>query len=430
MRPTVRCVRSLSYTASTRQLWKSLVKAPADPILGINEDFKRDTNPHKVNLSIGAYRDEQGEAIILPSIRMASLELVKHQTHKEYTGINGSDNFRNSVKQFLFGGIPTGAKFLGQDRISIAQSLSGTGALRLAGEFWKKFNPSKDTTEKIYIPNPTWSNHVNIFTDSGLQPVYYTYFSGQTNSIDFGGLLRDLRSADEGSLVLLHACCHNPTGLDPTQQQWQDILRVVVERQLVPVLDIAYQGFVNGNLVDDLYLLEEILQRIDRNELETVLICQSFAKNMGLYGERIGSLSILTPNAAKTEAVDSQLKKIIRAIYSSPSIHGSELVEIVLCNAAIRKQWEADVYEMAVRIKQMRHDLYAALTATHSSRNWDHIVNQNGMFCYTGLSEAQIVRLRDEFSIYATLDGRISISGINKSNVQYLSDAFLAVVEH
>ncbi|CCH46272.1 Aspartate aminotransferase, cytoplasmic isozyme 1 [Wickerhamomyces ciferrii] len=410
-----------SVSSSSSKFWSHIPLAPADPILGITEDFNKDSNPRKINLSVGAYRDDLGEPFVLPSIKRASKILYEHESNKEYTGINGSKNYNTLVKNFLFGHSDIGKQFIKENRISTSQSLSGTGALKIAGEFLKNWSPYKSNI--IYLSNPTWANHINIFKNCGLTPKEYTYFNPETNAINIDGLLEDLSNAAPGSSVLLHACCHNPTGLDPSRDDWNKIIEILSERQLVPIIDIAYQGFQSSSLTKDLFLIDMINEQIEAGKLPTALICQSFAKNMGLYGERIGSFSIITPDSSTTQAVDSQIKKLIRSIYSSPSIHGAKLVEIVLSDKSIYKQWEQDVVIMSDRIKEMRFVLYDLLKAKNPKSNWKHLINQNGMFCYTGLSKEQILRLKSEFSIYATLDGRFSISGINKGNVEYLAEA-------
>lgn len=412
---------SSSTTISPSAFWSHIPLAPADPILGITEEFNNDSNPQKVNLSVGAYRDENGKPYILPSIQMASKYLYEHESNKEYTGINGSARYNNLVKNFIFGSSELGQQFIKNDQISTSQSLSGTGALKIAGEFLANWSPYQ--SKSVYLPDPTWANHHNIIKGSNLTPKLYSYFDASTNSINMDKLLNDLSNAEPGSSVLLHACCHNPTGLDPTRDDWVKIIETVSDSQLIPIIDMAYQGFQSGSLSKDLFLIEMIMDQIDQGKLPTALICQSFAKNMGLYGERIGSFSIITPDAQTTKVVDSQIKKLIRSIYSSPSIHGSKLVEIVLSNEKLYKQWEVDVLKMSNRIKDMRFALYDLLKSKNPNSNWSHLINQNGMFCYTGLSKDQILKLRSDYSIYATLDGRFSISGINQGNVEYLAES-------
>lgn len=409
------------HVESVSNFWQHIPLAPADPILGITEEFNKDSNPLKTNLSVGAYRDDEGKPYVLPSIRMASSVLYHTESNKEYTSINGSINYNSLVKEFLYGSFVSGADLIKQDRISIAQSLSGTGALKLCAEFLRDWSPYN--SRKVYMPNPTWSNHINIFENSGLEPQQYAYYDKKTNSFDMEGMLNDLSNAEPGSSVLLHACCHNPTGVDPTPEQWDQIVDVVINKGLIPIIDIAYQGFQSGSLFNDLYLLELITNKVNQGQLVTSMVCQSFAKNMGLYGERIGSVSIITPDSKTRQIVDSQIKKSIRSIYSSPSIHGARLVEIVLSSPDIFTQWEKDVSQMASRIKLMRSTLFDLLEKKQTLTTWDHLVQQNGMFAFTGLSKEQIIRLKEEYSIYATLNGRFSIAGLNSGNVEYVADA-------
>lgn len=402
--------------------WGHIPQAPPDPILGITEVFNKDNNPKKVNLSVGAYRDDRGKPFVLPSIKMASEILYHQEENKEYTGITGSSRYNALVQKFLFSNHKYGGLLYNDGRIVTSQSISGTGALKIAGEFLKIWSPYPDA-KSIYIPNPTWANHVSIFTNSGLTPKYYTYLDSKTRSINMDSLIKDLSNAEMGSSVLLHACCHNPTGLDPTKEDWSKIITVIKERSLIPIIDIAYQGFQSSDLQKDLFLLELFNKEIYEGNLPTAIICQSFAKNMGLYGERIGSLSIITSSESISKKIDSQIKKIIRSIYSSPSIHGSKLVEIVLSNPKIYSQWEKDILTMSNRIKDMRYKLHSLLLSKNSNMNWDHLIRQNGMFCYTGLNEGHIQKLASKFSIYATMDGRFSISGINNGNIEYLANA-------
>lgn len=404
--------------------WGSTNPAPADPILGITEDFAKDTNTHKVNLSVGAYRDGEGAPCVLPSIQMAEAVLSQKKLNKEYTGITGSKSFTELVGRFLYGSFSVGTHLLEEDRVVVAQSLSGTGALKLVGELIKQWSPH--SSRAVYTSSPTWANHDNIFANCGLEPRWYAYYDTATNSLDIEGLKRDLGAAEQGSAVLLHACCHNPTGLDPTAEQWKEILAVVIDRGLIPIVDIAYQGFQSGHLAQDLFLLQLVSEACVQGLLPTAFVCQSFAKNMGLYGERVGSLSIIASDKATKAAVESQLKKTIRSIYSSPPIHGSQLVEIVLFDEAIFAQWNKDVQIMAERIRSMRTALFEQLAAK-SARNWEHLIQQNGMFAYTGLTPAQISQLKSQYSIYATMDGRFSISGLNEGNVTYVAEAVDAV---
>jgi aspartate aminotransferase len=408
-------VAAASSSVPVHNIFSNVPRAPADPILGITTGFTLETNPNKINLSVGAYRDSQGKPWILPSVKQAYTLL--HESNKEYTSIAGSQNFQRLVRNFLYGSFKDGADFISKDSISIAQTLSGTGSLKITAEFLKKWMGIND----IYISNPTWANHLNIFTGSGVTPHYYSYFNASTNTINHEALIYDLKHAKTGSAVLLHACCHNPTGLDPTAQQWEEIIDVVIKSKLIPVVDLAYQGFESGSLSQDLHLLELVSSKIKEGLIPTMFLCQSFAKNMGLYGERIGSLSIITPNSETRENVDSQLQRIIRSIYSSPPIHGSKLVEVVLSNENIFKQWEEDVLVMSHRIKDMRVSLFEKLK--NKGHVWDHLIKQNGMFCYTGLTKEQVLKLRDNFAIYCTLDGRFSISGVNEGNVDYLAES-------
>lgn len=414
------CLSDVALRSNNSKFWNGISQAPADPILGIIEEFAKSSSPQRVNLSVGAYRDNNGLPYVLPSIRMASAIVYQQKLDEEYAPIVGTANYVSLVKKFLYGSFSTGADLIKEDRIAMAQSISGTGALKLVADFLKKWSPYE--SRAIYLSNPTWANHANIFGSSGIEPRQYTYFNRDTNAIDMELLLDDLSNAERGSAVLLHACCHNPTGLDPTEEQWRDIVDVISQRELIPVVDIAYQGFQSGHLSQDLYLLKLVSEKCTEGLLPTAFVCQSFAKNMGLYGERVGSVSLITPSKEVTNNVDSQMKTIVRSIYSSPPVHGSRLVETVLSDESIFAQWNKDVQLMANRIKSMRQELHGYLTR-HSDLNWDHIVEQNGMFCYTGLNKDQMTHLKDDFHVYATMDGRFSMAGLNTSNVEYVANA-------
>lgn len=418
-------VRRQFATASVLRQWQQIPLAPPDKILGITEAFKEDQNPNKINLGVGAYRDNTGKPIIFPAVKKAEQKLYNNEKEKEYTAITGSKAFQDIVKNFIFNNSnkdPNGKKLIDEGRIVTAQTISGTGSLRVIADFLARFYNSK----KIYVPKPTWANHVAVFTDAGLQPEYYAYYDTANNDLDFDNLKKSLNLADNGLVVLLHACCHNPTGMDLTGDQWEQVLDIIQQKKLFPLIDMAYQGFASGSPYEDISLIRRMTELAVQNKIPTFALCQSFAKNMGLYGERTGSISIITELAEQLKAIESQLKKLIRPIYSSPPIHGSKIVETIF-NEGLLDEWLTDLDKVVGRLNTIRQKLYDNLDK--SNYNWDHLLKQRGMFVYTGLSPEQMKRLRDEFSVYATDDGRFSISGINDNNVEYLADAINQVIK-
>ncbi|AOA61675.1 Aspartate aminotransferase, mitochondrial [Komagataella phaffii CBS 7435] len=409
-------------SSSLRQVsaWAKVEKAPADKILGLTVLYNQDTNPSKINLGVGAYRDENGKPWILPSVRKAEEVLIKTEVNKEYVPITGSPKFNELIKQTLYGNDPAGKQLLEQNRIVSSQSISGTGALKVLSEFIKYFH---EGPKDVLVPNPTWANHIAILERSGLTTSKYRYYDFNTNQLDKKGLLEDLENAAEGQPVLLHACCHNPTGVDPTLEEFDEIIDVLSRKKLLPVVDMAYQGFRSGNPIDDLSLLFRFNKAVVDGRLDNFVLSQSFAKNMGLYGERVGSLSLITSDADESVRVKSQLEKVIRPIYSSPPSHGSKLVEIVLSDEAIYQQWLKDVKVMSDRLVSMRKLLYDTLKNKYNNPlDWSHLLQQKGMFCYTGLNPEQVAKLIER-SVYLTSDGRISIAGIYEQNVDYLANA-------
>lgn len=278
------------------------------------------------------------------------------------------------------------------------------------------------------VPKPTWANHVAVFKDAGLEPEFYAYYETSKNDLDFDNLKQSLTNAPNESIVLLHACCHNPTGMDLTSEQWDEVLQIVQDKKLFPLVDMAYQGFASGKPFEDIGMIRKLTQLANENKIPSFALCQSFAKNMGLYGERTGSISIITPSSESSKAVESQLKKLIRPMYSSPPIHGSKIVEVIFDESSgLLPEWLQELDNVVGRLNTVRSKLYEKLDK--SNYNWDHLLKQRGMFVYTGLSPEQVIRLRNEYSVYATEDGRFSISGINDNNVDYLANAINEVIK-
>ncbi|MCJ1253410.1 aspartate transaminase aat1 [Lignoscripta atroalba] len=403
---------SASRPAST---WVNVPQGPPDvsfAILGITEAFKADTYGEKINLGVGAYRDDKGKPYVLPSVRTAEKKVVESQLDKEYAGITGVPSFTKAAALLAYGPDSTPIK---EDRVAITQSISGTGALRIGGAFLERFYPNG---KKIFIPTPSWANHNAVFKDSGLEVEKYRYYNKDTIGLDFDGMVADLKSAPEGSMILLHACAHNPTGIDPSESQWKQISDVMKEKKHYPFFDMAYQGFASGDTNKDAFPVRHFIK-----EGHEICLAQSFAKNMGLYGERVGAFSIVSASAEEKKRVDSQLKILVRPLYSNPPVHGARIASQILNDPALNKQWLGEVKGMADRIISMRALLKKNLEDSGSKHDWSHITSQIGMFAYTGLTPVQMDQLAKEHSVYATKDGRISVAGITSANVKRLAES-------
>lgn len=419
--------------ARSISVFKTLKPAPADPILSLTTSFLNDPAPHshKINLGVGAYRTDAGKPWVLPSVQEAERRIIEDSSlNHEYIPILGTPKFVQLVQGFLFDNSAHGntSKLLSQGRIVTGQGISGTGSLRVLGEFVL----NGTSTKKISIPNPSWANHEAIFHNAGLEVVKYSYYDRETQGLHLGKLLEDLRALSPGDAVLLHVCCHNPTGIDPTAEEWEQILAIVEERQLLPLFDMAYQGFSTG-LVEDLSVLDKVSQMVDNGKIGNMLLAQSFAKNMGLYGERVGSFSVVTASDSESRTVASQLKRTVRAMYSSPPCYGSKIVEKILEDDALRSQWSEEVSIMRDRLKNMRQLLYDRLVALgchgpgKDTTGWGHLISQQGMFCFTGLTAEQVGRLQ-QASVYMTANGRMSVAGITPANVGRLAEEIASVM--
>lgn len=391
---------------------------PPDAILGVTEAFKKDSNPKKINLGVGAYRDDQGKPFILPCVQQAELVMANKHLDHEYAGIGGLAEFTKLSADLAFG---EGSAAIKEGRNVTVQSISGTGALRIgAALFSKWYEPSKT----FYIPAPSWGNHTPIFKHSGLDVKSYKYYDPATCGFDFKGALDDLNKIPKGSVVLLHACAHNPTGVDPKPEQWKEIHKVMTDRGLFPFFDMAYQGFATGDTDKDAFAV-----RYFTDQGTPVALCQSYAKNMGLYGERCGAFTIVCSSADEAAKVMSQMKILIRPMYSNPPIHGARIAHTILSDPELKKAWLHDVKGMAERIISMRTRLRDGLAKEGSTHNWQHIVDQIGMFCFTGLKPDQVAKLTKDHSVYLTKDGRISVAGVASTNVDYLAHAMHQVTK-
>lgn len=385
-------------------------QAPKDPILGITENFLADTNPNKINLGVGAYRDDDGKPVVLGAVRKAE-ELVCGHHKMEYLPIGGLKDFRDYSIKLAFGDDSTVVK---NGLVASVQSLSGTGSCRLMAEFQNRWMKGS----KVLIPKPTWSNHHNIWRDAGVEKAEYRYYKPETRGLDYDGMMEDLDKAPNGSLVLLHACAHNPTGVDPSTEQWAGISTLMKKKKHFPFFDMAYQGFASGDCDRDAASIRQFVA-----DGHQVGLSQSYAKNMGLYGQRAGCFSIVCDNAKEVAAVESQMKAVARAMYSNPPLHGALLVTTILSDDGLKGQWYKEVKEMADRIISMRTSLRGELEALKSPLPWNHVTDQIGMFCFSGLTGEQVDILAAKNSIYMTRNGRISMAGVTSKNVGALAKA-------
>jgi aspartate aminotransferase len=398
--------------------FNNVTMGPPDAILGVTEAFKRDTNPKKINLGVGAYRDDQGKPFVLPSVRSAEEQIISSKMDHEYAGIIGLPEFTANAAKLAFG---EDSPIIKAKRNATVQSISGTGALRIGSEFLSKWYPN---SKVVYQPSPTWGNHVPIFKFAGVDVKNYRYYDKGTCGFDEKGCLEDLAKIPEKSIILLHACAHNPTGVDPTPEQWMKMAEVIKKRNLYVFFDMAYQGFASGDINRDAHAVRYFVE-----QGHNICLAQSFAKNMGLYGERVGAFTVVAQDEDEQARVMSQLKIIIRPMYSNPPVHGARIASKILSDKGLYQQWLKDVKTMADRIIGMRTQLKDLLAKEGSQRNWNHIVDQIGMFCFTGISPEQVERLTKDYSVYLTKDGRISVAGISSNNVEYLAHALHQVTK-
>lgn len=394
----------------------SLPLAPPDAILGLAEAFKLDANPRKINLSVGVYRDEQGSTPILVCVKEAERRILASEKSKGYLSIEGHPEYATRVQELLFG---PGHEVLVAKRAVTAQTPGGTGSLRVAADFLKKHFPH--TT--VWFSKPTWANHPAIFAAAGLPVNTYAYIDAAGRALDFPAMLASLGEIPAGNVVLLHACCHNPTGIDPTPDQWKQIAAVIHERQLLPLIDFAYQGFGEG-LAEDAVGLKELAP--PGREL---LICSSFSKNFGLYGERVGALTVVASNADAANRALSQVKISIRTNYSNPPAHGAAIVATVLGDAELRRQWEQELAAMRDRIHQMRRLFVSTMREKSPQHDFSFLVDQKGMFSFSGLTNLQVDELRSKHSVYVVGGGgRMNVAGMTRENMTPLCAAIAAVL--
>jgi len=396
-------------------IFAAVEMAPRDPILGLNEAFNADTRATKVNLGVGVYFDDNGKIPLLAAVKAAEEARLKAAPPRGYQPIEGPAAYNNAVQSLLLG---KDSPLIANGQVVTAQALGGTGALKIGADYLKRLNPAA----KVYISDPSWENHRALFESAGFVVENYTYYDAATRGVNFDGMKASLKAMAPGSVVVLHACCHNPTGADLSDAQWADVVELCKAGGLVPFLDMAYQGFAEGIDADAV-----AVRAFSASGLQ-FFASSSFSKNFSLYGERVGALSIVTASKEEAGRVLSQVKRVIRTNYSNPPIHGGALVAAVLSSPELRAQWEQELAGMRDRIRAMRTGLVDAIKAAGVQQDFSFVVKQRGMFSYTGLSAAQVERLKDEFGIYAVSTGRICLAALNTKNIGYVAEAIAKVL--
>jgi aromatic-amino-acid transaminase len=396
-------------------LFTAVEMAPRDPILGLNEQFAADHNPNKVNLGVGVYYDDNGKLPLLQCVQAAEKAMMQAPKPRGYLPIDGIAAYDAAVQSLVFG---AGSEPVTSGRVATVQALGGTGGLKIGADFLKRLTPAA----KVLISDPSWENHRALFASAGFTVESYPYYDAATRGLNFDGMLAALKAAPAGTIVVLHACCHNPTGYDITAAQWDQVIAAVKAGNLVPFLDMAYQGFGQGIAEDGAVIGKFVAAGLD------FFVSTSFSKSFSLYGERVGALSVLCQNKEEAARVLSQLKIAIRTNYSNPPIHGGAVVAAVLTNPELRALWEKELGEMRARIKQMRTLLVEKLKAAGVKQDMSFIITQTGMFSYSGLSKDQMVRLRNEFGVYGTDTGRMCVAALNSQNIDHVCASIAKVL--
>lgn len=396
-------------------MFERIAAAPADPILGLADLFRADDRTNKINLGIGVYKDETGKTPVLTSVKKAEQYLLENETTKNYLSIDGIADFGRCTQELLFG---ADSALISNHRARTAQTPGGTGALRVAADFIA----TQTSAKRIWVSNPSWPNHKNVFAAAGLEVCEYDYYDAAQHALDFDGLLNSLSAAQAGDIVLFHGCCHNPTGIDPTAAQWAQLAELSLAKGWLPLFDFAYQGFARG-LEED----AEGLRTFAASHQE-LIVCSSYSKNFGLYNERVGAFTLVAADAAIVDTAFSQVKATIRANYSNPPAHGAAVVATILGNSALRALWEQELTSMRERIQRMRQLFVNTLQEKGAKGDFSFIIDQNGMFSFSGLTKDQVVRLRDEFGVYAVNSGRVNVAGMTPDNMSPLCEAIVAVL--
>jgi aromatic-amino-acid transaminase len=403
----------MNSTASA-SLFGAIDMAPRDPILGITEAFNADTNPQKINLGVGVYYDDNGKVPLLACVQKAEAKLMEQQSPRTYLPIEGLAAYDKAVQELVFG---ADSAIIQEKRAVTVQALGGTGALKIGADFLKRFSPESE----VFISDPSWENHRALFESAGFVVNNYTYYDPATHGVNFDGMLASLNAMPAGSIVVLHACCHNPTGADITSDQWDQVIEAVKANGLVPFLDMAYQGFGAGIAEDG-----AVVRRFADTGVP-LLVSNSFSKSFSLYGERVGALSVVASSAEEAARLLSQLKRVVRTNYSNPPSHGGKVVAAVLSTPELRQTWEDELAGMRVRIKEMRDTLVKKLAEKAPGKDFAFVREQVGMFSYSGLTREQVGKLRDE-SIYAVDTGRICVAALNSKNIDRVVDAIAKVL--
>ena len=396
-------------------LFSAVEMAPRDPILGLNEQFNADTNPAKVNLGVGVYFDENGKLPLLQCVQAAEKTMMEKPTARGYLPIDGIAAYDSAVKGLVFG---EGSEPVTSGRVATVQAVGGTGGLKIGADFLHYVSPGAT----VLISDPSWENHRALFSHAGFKVETYAYYDSQKHAVNFEGMLASLNAAAPGTIVVLHACCHNPTGYDITPAQWDQVIAAIQARSLTAFLDMAYQGFGHGIAEDGAVVAKFVAAGLN------FFVSTSFSKSFSLYGERVGALSVVCKDKEECARVLSQLKIVIRTNYSNPPIHGGAVVAAVLGNPVLRAQWEEELGTMRVRIKTMRQQLVEGLKAAGVARDMRFITSQIGMFSYSGLSKDQMVRLRNEFGVYGTDTGRMCVAALNTKNLDYVCQSIAKVL--
>ena len=402
-------------SSAASPLFAHVEMAPRDPILGITEGYNADKNPKKVNLGVGVYYDDNGKLPLLECVKRAEQEMTQKASPRGYLPIDGLAAYDAAVQALVFGADSAAVK---EKRIITVQSLGGTGGLKIGADFIRRVNPNAE----LWISDPSWENHRAVFEAAGFKVHTYPYYDAATHGVKFDAMIEALSKLPAGSVVVLHACCHNPTGVDLTADQWTAVIKTVNEHGLVPFLDIAYQGFGDGLDADG-----AVIRRFAEAG-GPVFVSNSFSKSVSLYGERVGALSIVATSAEEAARVLSQVKRVVRTNYSNPPTHGGQIVATVLSSPELREVWEKELAQMRDRIKTMRTQLVEKLKVAAPKTDFSFVAKQRGMFSYSGLTKAQVHRLRDEYGIYAVDTGRICVAALNSKNIDYVADAIAKVI--
>ncbi len=398
-----------------RKMFEHIELAPADPILGLTEAFNNDNNPEKINLTVGVFKDENGKTPILNCVKKAQERLFQSETTKGYKPIPGAPEYAAAVQKLLFG---EGHKIVTEKRAVTAHTPGGTGALRVVADYLHRLHP--ETT--VWLSDPTWANHPQIFRAAAVPTKTYAYFDASSDGLDFDALIKAVESIPAGDAILLHGCCHNPTGVDPNVEQWSRLAKTLAKRKVIPLVDFAYQGF-GTSLEEDAQGLHELCK-----ECEELFVCSSFSKNFGLYNERVGAATVVANSSAEAQAVFSHIKIVIRTNYSNPPAHGAGIVTEILGDPELRAEWDAELAGMRDRINGIRARFVAALQDADVPGDYSFITRQNGMFSFSGLNKHQVERLRKEFSVYIVGSGRINVAGMTDENITPLCSAIKAVL--